>query len=151
MSSERERVDAEGWKGELPNPSIGVVANALDSVASLERVKEVMRLVAAEADAGSWSTDDEWMRKLPSWFVEPFNGRTVEDVLKDEDLWDFGSWLDAMKQRGWTWWASECDGKSWKVILERHEEVYSIEPLIYLVRQSGAASVEVTEDPVPSF
>jgi hypothetical protein len=146
MSDELHRLHTNGLEDEPVGPLIGVVVSASDAAASLERVKEVIRLVAASASI--WPTDDEWLQALPAWFIEPFGGRTIEEVLGDDTLWDFGSWLDAMRQRGWQWWSSTCEGTQWSAILSRHEDVYSIEPLIYLARQSGASSVEVTEDTI---
>lgn len=145
MSGELQRINADGIGEKLVDPIVKVVASALDTAASLDRVKEVMRLIAAEADSGTWSTDEEWLRKLPAWFTKPFQSRTIEDVLKDDALWDFGSWLDAMRQRGWQWWSSTHNGNQWSAILLRQEEIYSIEPFVYLARQCGATYTEVTE------
>jgi hypothetical protein len=146
MNNEHQRIDAELFGERLRGPSIVVIAKSADASASLSRVKEVMRLIAAASDSGSWPSDEEWLQILPLWFTEPFQGRTIEQVLQDDTLWDYGSWLDAMRQRGWRWWGASCHEDYWSAILLRDEDVYSIDPLIYLTRQSGASSVEVAED-----
>lgn len=148
MRGELHRIKANDSGGEVASSSIRVIANCIDADRSLERVKEVMCLVAGESDAGTWPTDEEWAQKLPLWFIEPFEGRTTEMLWGDDDLWDFESWLDAMRQRGWEWWSSRCKGNQWSAILIRQEYVYSIDPLIYLAKASGASSIEVTEDPI---
>ena len=125
-----------------------MTAKCADATTSLSRVKEVMRLIATASDSGLWPSDDEWLQGLPAWFTGPFQGRTIEQVLQDDSLWDYGSWLDAMRQRGWRWWGASCHETYWSVLLLREEDVYSIEPLVYLARQSGASSLEVTENSV---
>src|SRR5690606_20146071 len=100
----------------------------------------------------AWPSDEEWQNCLPPWFIATFEERTLEEIRKMEVqeleenvwlLWDYGSWLDAMRLRGWEWWSSLCDPLEgeWSALLLQHELVYSIQPLIYLARESGALSV----------
>jgi hypothetical protein len=149
MKSEVERL-RENIACERPEgPTVVIWAKADDAQGSLSRVKEVLQQIAESAtDKDSWPNDDEWTQRLPSWFTEPFKGRSIDEVLANENLWDYGSWLDAMRQRGWQWWSSSCDADEgkWTAVLLREEMVYSIDPLIYLVRQSSASSVEVMEE-----
>lgn len=146
MKTELQRVK-EGVSSEtFDGPSIVLVGKASNAGECLRRVKEVIELIAEESSNGTWPSDDEWSARLPCWFTGPFRGRTIEQVLEDKSLWDYGSWLDAMHHRGWQWWSSTCEGDTWSATLIREDEVYSIEPLIYLARQCGASSVEVTEN-----
>ncbi len=122
-----------------------ITGKASNADECLRRIKEIVELIAEESSNGTGPNDDEWTARLPSWFTAPFQGRTIEQVLEDKTLWNYGSWLDAMRHRGWQWWSSSCAGDSWSATLLREDDVYSIEPLIYLARQSGASSVDVIE------
>lgn len=148
MKSEVDRLREEIACESPEGPTVVISAKAADPKASLSRVKEVLEQIADErAKNECWPNDDEWKQRLPSWFIAPFEGRTIVEVLANKDLWDYGSWLDAMRQRGWQWWSSACDATEgrWTAVLVREEIVYSIEPLAYLARESGASSVEITE------
>lgn len=145
MTSESKRLFDAECHDTPEGPSIVVRAQCVDAAQSLQRVKEVLMHIAGTAADESWPSDAEWTRRLPSWFTEPFRGRPIEQVLKDDTLWDYGSWLDAMRNRGWRWWCSSCEDDWWTATLIREDQVYSIEPLIYLARQSGASTVEVIE------
>src|SRR5687767_1090233 len=105
MFDQTQRID-RFTNGESP-PDVCVrlrfrTAGTIDDV--LARVRGVMRLVAA-GQAGAWPTDEDWRRDLPSWFLQSFEGHTLADILANPELWDFGSWLDAMKVPGWEWWS----------------------------------------------
>lgn len=144
-NEEHSRVD-ENIHGE-PAPPVEVRVVALvdgDPAASLSRMREVMRVVA-ERRRREWPDDTWWESHLPRWFVEPFRERTMDQVLQDPDLWDFGSWLDAMKSPGWEWWSSERTPSGWTVRLQALSDPFSIGPLEYLARAAGAARLEVQE------
>lgn len=150
MSNETQRMSELNLGDRIESPSILVSAKAVHTAECLGKVKEVLKLIAAESINGTWPNDDEWLDQLPSWFTQPFQDRTIEQVLADESLWDYGSWLDAMRHRGWQWWSSSTDDDEIKITLQREDDVYSIEPLVYLVRQCGASSVQVTESFPPA-
>jgi hypothetical protein len=116
-----------------------------DGSESLSRLRDVMRLLAECRGRGTWPEDSWWKSRLPRWFLDPFQGRTIEDVMQNPDLWDFGSWLDAMKCPGWEWWSSETTKEGWTVRLQALSDPFSIGPLEYLARAAGAVHVEVQE------
>lgn len=145
MKTEFQRMKEGVSSEKCDAPSIVITCKAPNADESLRRVKEVIELIAGESANGTWPNDDVWSSRLPAWFTDPFQERTLEQVLADNTLWDYGSWLDAMRHRGWQWWSAACEGDTWSATLLREDEVYSIEPLIYLARQSGASSVEVIE------
>jgi len=111
----------------------------------LERARQVMRLVAV-AQAQVWPSDDDWRRRLPEWFISSFEGHNLEELLARPELWDFGSWLDAMKSPGWEWWSCQSDDRGGTVRAVAHSDPFSIEPLIYLLRVAGASGVEFDEE-----
>lgn len=110
----------------------------------LERTRHVMRLVAA-VGAATWPTDEEWRLRLPEWFLHTFEGHSTDQLMTDPNLWDFGSWLDAMKRPGWEWWSSAVSDTVGIVRCAADSDPYSIEPLIYLLRSAGASEVEFEE------
>jgi hypothetical protein len=147
MFDQHQRID-QLKNGEDP-PAVGLTLRFSSSTTSgetvLERVREVMRLVAL-AQGRAWLNDDEWRRHLPEWFVRSFEGHSAADLLTNADLWDFGSWLDAMKNPGWEWWSSCADQRGGVVRGVAHTDPFSIEPLAYLLRVSGASSLDFREE-----
>lgn len=111
---------------------------------SIDRIKEVMKVIS-EKKMSEWPDDEWWNQNLPKWFLDSFQGHSLEELLNDPNLWDFGSWLDAMKNPGWEWWSSNVTDDGWEISVTAHSDPYSIDPLVYLGRVSGANSVVVTE------
>ncbi len=111
----------------------------------LEKARHVMRLVAS-AQRNEWFSDENWKNLLPDWFVRSFEGHSTEQLLHDSTLWDFGSWLDAMKNPGWEWWSCEERGQEGTVWCTAHSNPYSIEPLMYVLRTAGASDVDFHQE-----
>ena len=144
--SEKKRVGQNVGSEIAPPVEVRLVAQgAEDPNGSLSRVREVMEIVAGQREDGAWPDDGWWKSKLPNWFLHPFEGRTIDEVMQDPDLWDFGSWLDAMKSPGWEWWSSGKTVDGWVVRVRALSDPYSIGPLEYLARAAGARSVKVEE------
>lgn len=146
MADQVERIE-RNVSGEAP-PPVGLrlrFESSIKSAEVLERTQQVMRTVAA-AQAADWPSDDEWRRRLPDWFVRSFEGHTLDKLLSDPNLWDYGSWLDAMKSPGWEWWSSEVAEKAGNVRCVAFCDPFGIEPLIYLLRSAGALQVEFEEE-----
>lgn len=143
-TSEARRIE-ENVSGETPPPVWVRVRGVCreTAVESLERVREVMKLVSSRRARG-WSDDERWKEDLPRWFVDSF-GHDVEEIVREPALWDFGSWLDAMKGPGWEWWSCVNDDDGWVVNLMAYSDPYSIEPLVYLCRTAGADTVSISE------
>ena len=145
-STEPQRVSAYVG-GEAPPPvCVRVVGRCPAGAAeSLERVKEVMRVVAAQAH-DRWPQERRWRQLLPTWFVELFENLSLDEILADESLWHFESWLEAMRLRGWEWWSSKLEDEvTWKVFLTAFEWPYRVGPLEYLAKVSGASELEIEE------
>lgn len=111
----------------------------------LERARQVMRLVAVAQDQ-QWPSDEDWRRALPEWFLRSFDGHDAQELLAHPELWDFGSWLDAMKNPGWEWWSCHSDDRGGSVRAVAYAEPFSIEPLEYLLRASGASDVDFEQE-----
>lgn len=112
---------------------------------SLERVKEVMLIIASQ-NREAWPDESGWIQLLPTWFEATFKKHSLDEIVADESLWHFQSWLDAMRLRGWEWWSSKLtSGATWKIQLVAYEWPYSIGPIEYLAKVSGAFSVSWEE------
>jgi hypothetical protein len=146
MVEQSERIE-RNTSGEAP-PAVALQLRFTSPTSPeyvLERTRHVMRLVAVVGKA-AWPTDEEWRRNLPEWFLRTFEGHSVDQLMTDTNLWDFGSWLDAMKHSGWEWWSSAVNEKGGIVRCVADSDPYSIEPLIYLLRSAGASEVEFEEE-----
>jgi hypothetical protein len=81
----------------------------------------------AKYDFNSWPSDDHWQATLPDWMKSHLPELTKEDMDRllantphdqwNTLPWDFGSWLDAVRDRGWRWWGYKRDGSSATLVL----------------------------------
>ena len=114
---------------------------------TLTRILEVVRKIVSQDD-DRWPQDAYWKENLPSWLINSMPEISKEEADRlmaatpREKLqmlpWTFGSWLDAMRDRGWRWWGYEVSGRKAKIVLR----VTSIPPRIgafkQLLRSAGA-------------
>jgi len=146
MVKQVERID-QNVAGEAPPPvALRLRFTSRTSAKEvLERTCQVMRLVAM-AQQGDWPADEDWRRRLPAWFLSSFDGHTWDELIASSGLWDFGSWLDAMKGPGWEWWSSEVCKHEGIVRCVAYMHPYGVEPLEYLLRSAGALEVDFKEE-----
>lgn len=139
--SEAERI-AYNVSGEVPPPvEVRLVCTTrTQSSVGLRRVRDVMALIASRR-MSEWPDDSWWQSQLPAWFIRSFEGHSIEDILQDSNLWDFGSWIDAMQETGWEWWSSSHCAFVWTISICVHSDPCSIGPLEYLCRAAGADAV----------
>jgi hypothetical protein len=86
---------------------------------SLRGVLEVLGEIARHAPS-DWPSDAAWQNLLPQWLKAQLLelSREETDALlaktpRDQWAslpWDRGSWLDAIRDRGWRWWGYRRDG-----------------------------------------
>jgi hypothetical protein len=93
----------------------------------------------------TWPTDKQWEHLLPSWFIRTFKESTPDDIHESGWRWDYGSWLDSMRERVWQWWGYQQDDKILTVQLQLDSWPYSIGALKYLARVAGGR-LAVIED-----
>lgn len=146
LAEQLERIDCN-LSGETPPPVALQIRFAVRTVAKevLDRCRHVMSLIAA-AQRDGWRSDEEWRLLLPGWFLSSFDGHSLDELIANPMLWDFGSWLDAMKTPGWEWWSSCADDKIGMVRCVAYRMPFAIEPLLYLLRSAGASEVEFKEE-----
>jgi len=111
-----------------------------DSERIMERIREVVReIVEQEEDA--WPEDEYWKVTLPNWltsFMPELSKDEADHLLAitpreewNKLPWTFGSWLEAMYERGWRWWGYETFGGKAKLVLQ----VTSIPPRLEAFKQ----------------
>jgi hypothetical protein len=139
--SEIDRLDEDG----IPTPLPGVwwvfeldLGDLPES--TLAKIRDVVRRVI-NPDGETWPDDNYWKANLPGWLISrlPEISREEADRLMaetprerwDELPWDFGSWLDNIREREWKWWGYECSGRKGKLILE----VTDVPPRVDAFRQ----------------
>ena len=108
------------------NPWQIKVALGVDGDRSLKRLLDILQLIS-ENSGDDWLSDDGWREAIPEWLKDEIPELTKEqtDQLLSEtpqDQWDslpweFLSWLDAMRERGWLWWGYKIDGAEATVVV----------------------------------
>lgn len=134
--NERERIKDYN-KGELPQGGyLMFYAQTEFPSRKIELIKDVVAAIS-EFDASNWPNDNVWDLRLPSWFLKEIKKHSVEEITQDKSLWEYGSWLDAMKYRGWEWYSSLIDHATLRLILEPHSLPFIVDPLQYVISAAG--------------
>lgn len=124
---------------EIPSTGYGVFRASTDkSVEKLNLIKQVM-LAIAEFNEDNWPEDEIWDTKLPEWYLDKIKSHSIEEIKRNTILWDYGSWLDAMKFRGWKWFSSQITSAEFKIFLEPYSFPFSVNPLEYVIWAAGVA------------
>lgn len=103
---------------------------------NLSKVKEVVSIIS-QFNSQDWPTDDKWSDILPQWFVVAIKKNTIDKWINNPILWDYGSWLDALKFREWEWFSSKVSDEAFEIIVVIKSIPYSINPLEYVIFESG--------------
>lgn len=125
---------------ELPYCKFTVVTELAES--KLKKVKEVVMRIADHAE-NNWPDDKEWLRILPAWFIERITSYTMDTIIKNEILWDYSSWVDAMKFRGWYWYSSQITKNGFEIVIVPETLPFSVTPLEYVIYESGVSSKNI--------
>lgn len=98
-----------------------------DPIGVISRVRSVAREIASQ-QGRDWPDDADWKTRLPSWLIQFMPELSPEEcehlmAATPREKWNtlpwlFGSWLDAMRERGWEWWGYECSGDRAKIVLQ---------------------------------
>ncbi|MGL3214244.1 hypothetical protein [Bradyrhizobium sp. BR 1433] len=107
------------------------------------RVIDVIQSIVAY-NYDSWPNDDYWKTTLPKWLSSSMITEEEARVAMartprgqwDELPWEFGSWLEAIRERDWKWWGYERSGNEVLVVLE----VTGVPPRISAFKQILLAS-----------
>jgi hypothetical protein len=99
-------------------------------------VKDVI-LSVSRFNENTWPEDEIWNKILPAWFLTKIKSHSIDEIKRNENIWEYGSWLDAMKFRGWYWYSSEVGVGKFKIILVAQTFPYSVNPLEFVVLETG--------------
>jgi len=112
-----------------------------------QHVLTLAELIIKE-DSATWPVEEEWKRRMPDWALKGTRSVTREEAdnllaaIPREQWgqlpWDFGSWLDALKVRGWIWLNHHRDGAKLTIFLGIIESPAHLEAFEELVRVAGA-------------
>lgn len=92
---------------------------------TLQRILQVVEKIVTQS-ANAWPDDDYWRSNLPLWLstfmmtaeeCDAAMARTPR-AQWNQLPWEFGSWLDAIRERDWRWWGSESTGDRARIVLE---------------------------------
>lgn len=116
----------------------------------LARLKTLLDQIV-KFDPESWPADDYWRATLPSWMkarlpelTKDESDRLLQDTPRDQwDKlpWEFGSWLDAIRDRGWRWWGYRLELESATIVLHIAMFPERIAAFREILRAAGAAIV----------
>lgn len=140
---ESERIEQNNH-GEIPKGGfLSFEARARNPSESLSLTKEVIAVIS-KYNEHNWPSDEYWEKSLPTWFIRKIKEYSVQKIIESNGrLWDYGSWLDAMKYRGWLWYSSELKPLELKIILEPYTYPFSVNPFEYLLLESGVNEGEI--------
>ncbi|HEY0240711.1 MAG TPA: hypothetical protein VGC37_18940, partial [Friedmanniella sp.] len=129
----------------------------------LARSREVMRVVLETSDT-PWPTAARWTELLPEWFVrecapddpaaeqtwlEQWRGLDAAGRSRAEQQkrWTLESWLSWLEpdEREWFWWDASVADSEGAVVVDVPGWPAPFGALGWLLRASGAASVEVLD------
>lgn len=134
--------NTEGQSTNLSYCKFTFIADNLELVMS--RIKEIALIIAKE-DPDLWHEDTwYWNEILPAWFQQKINSNTLEMVFKINVLWDYESWIYALKYRGWEWHSSKISDEEGEIILLINEMPYSIGTLEYIIYEAGVQADKIT-------
>ncbi len=122
----------------------------------LSRLLQIVKLISSHP-SDKWPNYDEWQELLPKWFLDSFRQYSQDEALElmrktprekwTEIPWDFGSWLDAVRVRGWSWWSSASEEELMKIFLSISNWPASLQAFEHIITSSGliiSLSEEIT-------
>jgi hypothetical protein len=112
----------------------------------LSRVLTVVHEIASQTP-DVWPSDEKWRLVLPVWLKQQLPRLTKEETDRlmataPRDQWhalpwELGSWLDAVRERGWKWWGYKRSGTSATLVLHIAMLPERIEAFKHLLRAAG--------------
>ncbi len=129
--NELENLEREKF-GTVPKTGLVITIDPCLGINSIDKIKELLKAII-KIEQSNTSDDKTWEDNLPNWFVTKTKNISREDLFENSQLWDFGSWIDAIKQRGWKWWSYKTAKDKTVIYLETHSYPYNIDPFFYIL------------------
>ncbi|XLS30044.1 hypothetical protein ACJD0Z_04285 [Flavobacteriaceae bacterium M23B6Z8] len=123
----------------IPETGLAIIISPALEESSLNKIIELLKCVI-QIEKLDKTEDSKWEENLPNWFVQKAKSVTKEELLKDDQLWDIGSWIDAIKQRGWKWCALKNQPGKTIIHLETFTYPYNIDSFFYILYSIGIES-----------
>lgn len=120
--------------GEQPNKGyLLFIVETDESFQKLMQLKEVI-IAISKFNEQNWPDDETWDNSLPKWFLTKIKSHSIEEISQESRLlWEYGSWLDAMKFRGWEWYSSKLNSNGFEIILDPCVFPFSVNPFEYII------------------
>jgi hypothetical protein len=117
---------------------------------ALQRLKEVLNIVAKIEAKHQWPKTEEWRNILPGWLLKAFRPEytkvEMEHLLKNKQPrteWSLADWEYYFGDRIWEWWSGRTEGDKLVIEILVDGHPYSIYELECLLTLCGATSIEV--------
>lgn len=150
MSDEQELVHFNTHlAGERPPSPAWVLDLELqqDADECFGRIRDVVQTILLRPRE-RWPADAQWRELLPPWFTAKTPSISREEAERElmatprEEWhllpWDFGSWLDAIHNRGWRWWSCQRVDQRLIVYLVLEDWPASLEAFEHILKVAGA-------------
>ncbi|MXN80126.1 hypothetical protein GR157_36105 [Burkholderia sp. 4701] len=145
--TELERVERSNWLDSMPaNPWEFDVDLGVAPAIAMQRLLDVVRAIT-ERSVDSWPLDEEWRAILPNWLKSEIRELSKEETDKllaetpreqwDTLPWEFLSWLDAIRDRGWRWWGYKQEKSTATIVLHIATFPERIDAFRELLRAAG--------------
>ena len=105
----------------------GIIDLGEDTMGAWARIAFLAKLIISYPSE-KWPSDELWENLLPDWMKNQCPKMTraeIECLLRktpidqQDDLpWEFGSWLEALRDRSWKWFGHELNGNTLHLVLE---------------------------------
>ena len=152
--SEIERIRQGGLDPHLPPAKWEFEVDLGDSPDDVwERIISVVKHVVTY-DYDTWPADEYWRERMPPWLMSAM--MTLEEARLatsriprerwHELPWEFGSWLDAMRERDWKWWGSQRSGRRGRIVLSMTGIPPRIDALKQILLAAGAKILSEIHD-----
>jgi hypothetical protein len=112
------------------------------------RITKVTKLVVSYTET-DWPEDATWQTLLPEWLrsfmmtadeCDHITAQTPREHWGDLP-WEFGSWLDAMRDRDWMWWGSHRLDNHVRLVLKITGIPPRIDAFKQIILASGATII----------
>lgn len=135
--NEEDRIVFNILEGQKPD-GYYIEFTSHSGVDCLDKIRQVVQIIS-KYNKETWPSYVKFREELPEWFVQKIlqNSITIIEKNPEKYLWNYESWIDALKYRNWYWWSCETIGDGWSIILNAVDSPLIIEPFEYIIRESG--------------